>query len=218
MDIRAVSDIVVNGVANPGGAPAGILFKTKREWILPAILGFGVAYQLSENFLLAADYDYNPMSKAWVKVQNDLINPSSGFEALDLDWYNIHQIRLGGEYKLTINRFTIPVRAGYRNDPKVFGSTDENALFLAGGSLWGFSSGADVIAHPGTGSQVKGSVISFGSGIAFGQVNFDISWEFSNYDWEERGLQQSDQFEMVPFYRKSEASNNRFIFNFTGIF
>jgi long-subunit fatty acid transport protein len=233
LDVRLVTDQFINGVKNPfGNAALGVLYKTKSEWILPGILGLGASYQVNDNLLIAADFDYKPFSKAWVKMQSDLYDPNSGFVPVDLKWQDINQFRMGGEYKLRVNRYTIPLRAGYRNDPKPFENVDNLYAFVrespfdldlpALGGLTG-------IYFQGTGSQVKGNVISFGSGVAFGQVSFDVTWEFESYDYEERGviltndnLQEGPNntiiYNSVSFSRTSDVSNNRVIFNFTGVF
>jgi hypothetical protein len=219
LDVRLVTDVIINGVKNPpAGAAVGVLYKTKSEWILPGILGLGASYQVTDNLLIAADFDYKPFSKAWVRWQADLIDPSSGFVPVDLNWKDINQFRIGGEYKLKINRFTVPLRAGYRNDPKPFENVDNQYAFVREDPFGPLFLGQTGIYFEGTGSQVKGNVVSFGSGMAFGQVSFDITWEFESYDFEEHGIMQTNELYVVPFSRTSDVSNNRVIFNFTGVF
>src|SRR3972149_5570939 len=211
MDIRLISDLIVRGIKNPfGGAPSGILFDTNREWILPSILGLGASFQVTDDLLVAANFDIKPFSKAWYKVQTDLFNPTSSFEARDLKWNDINQFRIGGEYYLRVSRFKVPLRAGYRNVPKVYENVDNIHIVL-------LNDGTSIY-FPGNGSQVKGNVISFGSGLAFGQVAFDLTWELASYDFEENGVMISNDFEEVRFPQSSEVSNNRVIFNFTGVF
>jgi long-subunit fatty acid transport protein len=227
-DVQLISDYVIRGVVNPfNDQPLGILYNTEWEWILPSILGFGASFQVTDDFLVAADFDYKPFSKAWVKVQSDSLNPNSGFEARDLHWNDINQFRIGGEYKLKIKRYTIPLRAGYRNDPKPYENVDNAYAFLQDHPFSGFFGfgGETGVYYAGSGSQVKGNVISFGSGVAFGQVAFDITWEFASYEFEENGFLVTDIIDPffgiaqgTPFSRTSDVSNNRVIFNFTGVF
>lgn len=212
LDGQIVTNIIIAGVKNPPlGAASGYLYKTRREWILPGILGLGASYQVTENFLVAVDFDYKPFSKAWARVQSDILDPSSSFEPIDLKWNDINQFRIGGEYKLKVKRFTLPLRLGYRNDPKVWDNLDKYNVFVDfDGTTYNFA--------PGEGSQVKGNVVTFGTGVAFGQVAFDIAWELGSYDFEENGVSVTNEFDVVDFSRKSDFSNNRVIFNFTGVF
>ncbi len=226
LDIRYVSDLFIGGVKNPFlNAPSGVLFKTKSEWILPGIFGLGASYQITDNFLVAADFDYKPYSKAWIRMQSDLIDPGSTFEPFDLKWQDANQFRIGGEYKLKVNRFTVPFRAGYRNDPKPFENVDNTYALVMENPFGFFGSGLTGIYFSGQGSQVKGNVFSMGSGVAFGQVAFDVTWEFESYDYEENGIMLTNDYDpstggytLTPFSRTSDVSNNRIIFNFTGTF
>jgi len=219
LDLRYVTDLIVRGVINPVANEAlGTLSKTKSEWILPAIVGLGASYQVTDNFLVAADFDIKPYSKAWVRMQSNIFIPSSSFEPFDLKWKDCNQFRIGGEYKVRVNRFTIPVRAGYRNDPKPYENVDNLHDFVLEGPFGIAMSGETGIYFAGSGSQVKGDIFSFGSGIAFGQVAFDVTWEFESYDFEENGIMLTKEFDYTPFSRTSKISNNRVIFNFTGVF
>jgi long-subunit fatty acid transport protein len=219
LDVQSVTDMFIGGVKNPSNNRAfGLLYKTKSKWILPGIFGLGASYQVTENLLIAADFDIKPYSKAWIKMQSNLLDPSSNFEAFDLKWKDCNQFRMGGEYKVRVSRFTIPVRAGYRNDPKPFENVDNLYALVLEDPFGQFLSGRTGIYFGGSGSQVKGNVVSFGSGVAFGQVAFDVTWEFESYDYEENGVILTNQLELFPFSRSSNISSNRVIFNFTGVF
>ena len=220
LDIQYITDLIIEGIPNPFQNQAlVVLLKTKSEWVLPGILGLGIAYQVTDNLLVAADYDYKPFSKAWIRMQSDLVDPASDFEAFDLKWKDANQFRLGGEYKLKADRFTIPIRAGWRNDPKPFENVDNFYAYIEESPFGGpFLEGQTGIYFNGQGSQVKGNVVSIGSGVAFGQVAFDVTWEFESYDYEENGIMLTNELDYVPFSRTSEVSNNRIIFNFSGVF
>jgi len=91
-------------------------------------------------------------------------------------------------------------------------------------------------SKPGTevGSWVNGNIFSFGTGIAWSQIKFDITFEFAKYDDVEqkvvteivafdRGRKKIDYIMYEPngrkeFSRKDSNKYNRIMVSFTGFF
>ncbi|MFW5628320.1 MAG: OmpP1/FadL family transporter [Candidatus Cloacimonadaceae bacterium] len=77
---------------------------------LPGEIGLGLAYQLTDDFTLVADYSYTMWERLdEVKVEMDKpINIMPGVsveeQALVFDWENTHRVSLGGEYDLFANK------------------------------------------------------------------------------------------------------------------
>lgn len=116
---------------------------------MPASYGFGVSYRHSDNLTIAADVYRTMWSDFYVCEDGIRYNPITGLE------YNVSkpkdttQVRIGGEYLITGDKMTIPVRAGFFYDPQP-----------------GFKTVDDFFG------------ISAGSGISYGKYAFDLSYQY----------------------------------------
>jgi long-subunit fatty acid transport protein len=202
-DVKLLVDYVQGGVLVDAKSIAlSPLFKTNRKWKMPLMIGFGASYQLSA-LTLAADVEIRNYSKTELTYRENLANPSINEITTSLHWRDLTQFRLGGEYVVHTKLGNIPLRAGFRNDPKVFTDMyDSMEVFM---EEHYYVSETDslrptfVKSKPGseTGSWVNGNVFSFGTGIAWSQIKFDITFEFTKYD----DVQQKVNTEVVKFDR-----------------
>lgn len=179
------------------GQTSGILSTTTegefdRKWKIPLTLGFGASYQLP-SLTLAADLEWRNYSKSEVTYHKKALDPLSEEVTDNLNWRNVTQFRIGGEYMIHTKLGDIPIRAGFRNDPKLFTDRyDSMEVFME--EYITFVPGYDTLwpqyikSKPGkeVGSWVNGNVFSFGTGIGWSQIKFDLSFEFAKYDEIER--------------------------------
>lgn len=238
-DVKLLVDYIVGGVLiDSYTRPLSPMFKTDRKWKMPVMIGFGSSYQLKD-LTLAGDVEFRNYSKSKLTYRDNLANPTGEEITTSLGWRNLTQFRIGGEYLVHTKYGNIPIRAGFRNDPKLFTNmSDSMEVFM---ELYKYSiSNVDIFlpkyikSKPGRemGSWVNGNVFSFGTGIAWSQIKFDITFEFAKYD----DVQQKVLTEIVafdpgykkillpPLYdpkefsRKESYKYNRIMVSFTGFF
>ncbi|MCJ7509193.1 MAG: hypothetical protein MUO85_10790 [candidate division Zixibacteria bacterium] len=233
IDAKMEYDIVLGDYVNPRiNQPWGYYYNTKNEWKLPLIWGIGSAFKTGD-LIISVDIEYRDFSKTELTYQRHPYavdtteayapNINSPTKTVDLDWEKGTQFRIGGEYIVHTKLGKIPLRAGYRNDPKVFTSV-ENVTWAFDsymGDLRQFDEGSK-------GGKVEGSVISFGTGIAWEQIMFDITYEYSQYDYSSDGStgylyynEDEEQLEVLyklPFEDKITNKDSRIMVGFTGYF
>ncbi len=233
VDAKMEYDVIIGDQVNPGtNAPGGYYYFSSNKWKLPLIWGLGSAFRTG-SLTIAADVEYRDFSGAELSYQRHpfvfgleedyMPNDNSPTRTVNLGWEKGTQFRVGGEYMITTKFGKVPLRAGYRNDPKTFTSVENMALAMdtAMADLRQFDTGEK-------GGKVEGSVISFGTGIAWKQVMLDITYESSKYDYTLSGAtgflyydEDEDAFtvtDLLPFEDKITNRDNRVMINFTGYF
>jgi len=241
-DMTLVWDEIVLGVVNPYTEyrPKGILYEVTQKWKLPPIIGAGASYQVG-NLTLAADLELRMYSNTELSYQTQSvptpemddktrnapadflppIDPSFPYRTVSLKWKDAHQFRLGAEYVFQSPLGRIPVRAGVRNDPKVFSDLSDVVIDTTHMiSVVDYSTGeVDTIGirniyYEATESdQVQGMVFSFGAGIGWKQIMLDIAYEYSSYESKAAGKKLGKNFDEAW-----ERKDHRIFFNFTGLF
>ena len=219
---------------------------TEREIIIPYTVGLGGSYRLTDNILLAADYQFRPFKREGeFRFEMDPHQPDSAFERLPTDWYNLQQVRLGVEYTRETKYGLVPLRMGLRNEPMLIGSTTNTVAIFDERSNQGQSLQSTYflpLTLPGaTGDQVMGWTVAFGSGIYWSQIHLDIAFEFTGYSYNEKNAslrmvrQCSSCPETLPnvetdewgrrvtddfgsYSHKYKDNRTRFSLNFTGYF
>lgn len=156
------ADYVIGEGSNLEGAEIVDRFETELSW--PATLNAGVAVQLSDRWLVAADWGRTD----WSKMEVVLGDPGSSFTAnfFDLglgealgtggagvveDWH------LGTEYLFFVGDAIIPVRAGWFREPQ-----PSRDLFTNDRLVW--------------------SGVSLGVGVKYGSFAFDVAVRYSTAD------------------------------------
>ncbi len=231
----------------------GPLHGTKREINMPYSVGLGGSYKLSDNILLAADYQYRAFNADDKQEKSGLSNyrfqgspsePNSEFEEQPVDWYNLHQVRVGAEYRHETSWGMVPLRLGLRNDPLLLGENVANDIYfdqrLEGDKSVEFPYYTLINDPQGSGGQSNAWTLTLGSGVHWSQIRLDAAMEFSSYSYTESGRLYSkyrcpscDEAEETVtvdewgkrntaywgnYTRKYDKSTVRFLFNFTGYF
>ena len=238
-DVKLLVDYMQQGVLMDATTIAlSPLFKTDRKWKMPMMIGVGTSYQLNA-LTLAADVEFRNYSKTKITYRENLANPTGNEITTSLGWRDLTQFRIGGEYVVHTKFGNIPIRAGFRNDPQLYKDVldsmevfMEEHMYYIGDTL--SLRPTYIKSKPGkeTGSWVNGNVFSFGTGIAWSQIKFDITFEFAKYD----DVQQQVITEVVEFDRgykkivlppisgpyefsqKQSNKYNRIMVSFTGFF
>jgi long-subunit fatty acid transport protein len=247
-DISLIWDEVVMGVANPYTeyVPKGILYKVTQKWKLPAVFGAGVSYMLG-NLTLAGDLEIRMYSNTELSYQTQSlpdenapdaplmddrnkrapadflppIDPTFPYRTVSLKWKDAQQFRVGAEYVLQSPWGKIPIRAGFRNDPKVFSDLNDVVIDTAYMiSVIDYNSGeVDTIGIKNISykaketDQVQGMVFTLGTGIGWKQIMFDIAYEYSSYETKSKGKKFGNAFDELW-----ERKDHRIFFNLTGLF
>ena len=120
----------------------------------PFLFGLGAAVEPTRNLTFAADLDVRPFSSATLD--------SGGVKDTSAVYENLTQFRLGAEYLLMFGTAIIPIRAGYRTDPRLYTGTVVDSSFNLGSD----------------GKQVKGNVFTFGTGYVSKRFQLDGALEY----------------------------------------
>ncbi len=196
--IRPVPELALSGVLRPGydleqegksgssrlfvlpGAglpPADTLITYKAADItneVPLTYGLGAAYTLQQSplkgLLVAADYQYRP----WNELKS-LVHTDAGLVEVENLRYPTHSIHVGGEY--VFNRegeVSVPVRLGFHTTPTQAANVDSLSAEIGAGRFRNFR-----------GDRVETHTWALGLGIHFPTVAFDVSLDFSTYEFSE---------------------------------
>ncbi len=221
-DVQFLKDVIINGytISTPDAISARPVFPVeyKQKWEIPLTVGFGVSYRM-KGLTLAGDLELRNFSKAKLHYPSRWYDPNSPDTTMDLGWNSLTQFRIGGEYVYQSKYGTIPIRAGFRNDPQVFSDLKNVDMEFvdydpqAGAKLM---NSADVISivNQTNGSKVTGNTFSLGTGIGWSQIKLDFTFEYSRYNTKMAGTILGKSFDIA----KIEKKDSRFLVNFTGFF
>jgi len=174
---------------------------TNWEIQIPWSVGLGGSYRISENLLVAADYQFRAFKREGeIRYESDPVTPDSPFESQPDKFYNLHQVRLGAEYIMETSWGVIPFRLGVRNDPLLIG--DESGVVSVYDQRAGYQ-GPDparqrdltprddyfipITYAGGIDSQIDPITFTLGSGLHWSQVHLDFALELMGYTYEESG-------------------------------
>jgi hypothetical protein len=236
-DVQLLTDVIELGILNESLSRfRSPLFKTDRKWKMPTMIGFGTSYQLKD-LTLAADAEFRNYSKTEITYRKNLANPSGDEITTSLHWRDLTQFRIGGEYMVHTKFGDIPLRAGFRNDPKLFKTQlDSNEVYLRMdiAYLEGVTYLIPVFLQSNygveKGSWVNGNIFSFGTGIAWSQIKLDITYELARYPDVEKVISTSfrafdrgykvlyDPHDAQIFSKKESNNYSHIMISFTGFF
>lgn len=162
------------GVLNEYGDDTGPIDRVETRTTFPVTYGGGVAFMPNEKLTVAADIDLKPYSKVRMTI-NPESNNWRDINDYDPGWQDLAQFRIGAEYMLDGGFAKIPIRAGFHNLPSLMTNGQVNVDTLTGPTWPEFV----VTTQPG-GDQMSTNIISFGSGVHFDRVWFDVAYEFGS--------------------------------------
>jgi long-subunit fatty acid transport protein len=200
-DVKLFTDIVLNGIVEPGSNFISPFFEAERSWDMPTMLGFGASYELN-SLTLAADVEFRNYSNTEVTYKRNIADPSTddvttgghltdkwwGSENREppsvrgLEWRNLTQFRIGAEYRVKTELGSIPIRVGFRNDPQLYTTQLDSSWVYLRDDTEGQNAFVQSKRGVETGSWVNGNVISFGTGVAWSQIRLDVTYEYAKYD------------------------------------
>jgi len=236
MSVNSDSTLTRNCVIN--GIPyndQGSIFGSDTAYIddmtskidMPMMLGFGVAYYVSDKWLVSSDLEYKAFKGGKVENLDSLILTATGdrdeyYSATDgvPNWSNVIQVRFGTEYMFDTKYGQVPIRFGIRNEQ------------FPDGDITGYS-----VTYEGeksaTGSQISdkysltnservyynfsydthkmsGYSVSVGTGLHGSQRLLDFALTYTTY--------KQDVFNDGKLKSTNKWKNYHFNFGFTGYF
>jgi len=189
---------------------------------IPLIVGLGLAYDVKENWLVAADIEYKKFSGLKIYTLESFgYNSSSDLEEVFLDsvnlpnWSNVLQFRLGTEYLINTSVGQVPVRLGFRNE--VFPQGNIKAYEISDVEEDGVTETSDLrkvnYRFYYDEDQITGFSMSVGSGIYWSQIMLDFAYTYTTYD------QDIYEYSSSPRYKSTnEWKNHNISVTFTGYF
>ncbi len=261
-DVKLFQDVIELGeILDSYSSLRSPFFKTDRTWKMPTMIGFGTSYQIN-SLTLAADLEYRYYSKTEVTYRRNIADPESdevttGDYLTDkwwgrvdslppfvesLNWRDLTQFRIGAEYVVNTGFGNIPLRIGFRNDPKPFKPQyDVSEVYLRNDFTQTIVIGSDTVYNDEPYflqsnhkdrelGRLNGYIISFGTGIAWSQIKLDITYEYARYDDVEnntatqvalydRGFRTIHKvLHRNKFSNKESNKYSRIMMSFTGFF
>ena len=123
---------------------------------MPMMYGFGMAVEPHPSFTISADLDIRPYSN--MEVDTGTVDTSVHFKS-------VTQLRFGAEYLAMLGQAILPLRIGFRTDPKTF-------------TGWKYISRTPYV-YQSDDKQVVGKVFTFGNGVAFKKFQLDEAFELA---------------------------------------
>lgn len=191
-------------VLNVNGAPlrsdTTYTIDLLRKYDMPLMVGFGIGYQMNENWLLAFDTEYRNFSSGQIKIRENLILVPGGsnieeFTVLteeEWQWSNVFLVRAGTEYLHESKIGTIPLRAGIGYVPLPTPETSFDTV----------NSQVQVVRSTSVSYE-----IGLGTGIHWNQIKLDLGYMYKSYD-----------LGNVAFFSEDKTKNHFLKFSFTGYF
>ncbi|KPL04327.1 MAG: hypothetical protein AMJ90_01085 [candidate division Zixibacteria bacterium SM23_73_2] len=239
-DERVWNEVDKKWEINPNRTSTRGLFypiEYRQKWEMPLSWGIGASY-LIQNLTLAGDIEMTQYSKTELSYPqspnysegdfNPPIDPSLPDRTVKLLWEDVAQFRLGAEYLFSTEYGKIPLRVGYRNDPKPYTSVENvkiDTLVYPDDTQTPPRSSSTRYTYDGEkGDKITGSVFTLGTGIGWSQIMFDITYEYSRYEIKASGtsvalpeIGVSGQ-RYQDFDETVERKNHKIMIGFTGFF
>jgi len=152
----------LNGLIIDNGTDTTFYDELLNKYEMPLMIGAGLAYNLTENFMLAIDGEYRGYGSTKIKYRDSLVIDPGGdneefFTEYDPELSNIFLLHLGGEYMWHKNFGTVPLRFGFGYEPLPAVNYDEN----------------------GSTSTPVSYNFSVGTGIMWEQIYFDFAYTYT---------------------------------------
>jgi opacity protein-like surface antigen len=233
-DLKGNTDSTIVSHATEGGVgglsipiqstPYFSMFKSDTVYIddmtsryqMPFIVGFGVAYDISENWILAGDVEYRGFKGKKVKILDRLELTAGGerveyFTDNDLNWSNVFQFRVGTEYRWETPVGIIPFRVGFRNEAFPDGNVSNIATIFEGekGSSENDSTRVFYVFDSND-DNITGFSMAVGIGIHWSQIQIDLAYTNTRYSQE---LYKGDYLQL-----ENKWNDHRLNVSFTGYF
>lgn len=210
--VHYADTVWVNGLPTPSTGDIDELQKERVQ--VPWSLGLGTSYKLSEDFLMAADFEWKRYGTANIRLHFDTLLSNGDYEEqyyeFGLNMRNGYQVRCGGEYLLHPGFATLPLRAGFRYE--VLGLLQhENLDYMY--VIDEDEADSTLVETYKNGDPVHGLILSFGAGLHWELVKLDFAFEYDMRDNNSNGEDYYGSFDAVSEYR-----GTRIILNFTGLF
>ncbi len=237
--LKATSDSTLYIEPNVNGIPADVggtfdadtayIYNMTSKIQMPIMLGFGMAYNIFDNWLVSTDVEYRGFEGKTVENLDSLILTSTGdrdeyYSSVDLvpNWSNTIQFRFGTEYLLSTNYGEIPLRLGFRTETFPSGNISDYTITYEGEKSavgtqesdgytiiednrrvsYGFSYDTD---------KITGYSVSAGTGIHWTHILLDFAVTYTTY--RQNFYQGEDNLRS-----KNRWQNYHFNFGFVGYF
>ncbi|UCE65518.1 MAG: hypothetical protein JSU85_11695 [Candidatus Zixiibacteriota bacterium] len=161
--------------------PIGNVDRISYAYDMPLSASFGLALIPVERLSLVFDYVYRPLSKVDIQIDWEQTALSFMDTTRSAEWEDVNQYRIGVEYVIDARFADIPLRLGMRNEPLVLKeliSVDVNVQDSTGYS----ADFADYDVEEG--DQISTNILTFGTGLAFEKIWFDIGYQFGSYSYD----------------------------------
>ncbi len=147
--------------------PFGWIDRFTATYDIPFSYSLGIAVKPIENLTLAADFNSRPLSEVELKIDYEQVAISD--TTYNPGWEDVNQFRVGVEYIYDAGFADVPVRFGFRNQPSTAKELVEYSYDFVNEE-----------AIRNYGDQINTNIISFGTGLYFEKIWFDLAYQFGS--------------------------------------
>ena len=163
-----------SGGVNVYGDDAGLLDRITVKTKFPMTYGGGLSVFPMENFMLAFDIDLRPYSKVRLDIDNEHLDWMDFYE-FDPEWEDLTQFRIGAEYVFDAGFADVPLRAGFHILPSLKTNESYHIDTVRVDDMLEFE-----MQTISKGDQMTTNILSFGTGMKFDKIWFDVAYEFGS--------------------------------------
>lgn len=157
---------------------------------MPLMIGLGLGYNVSDNWLVAGDIEYKKFSgKKILNLENIQLTAGGEsietFEAHDPNWSDVIQLRLGSEYLLNSKFGQIPLRVGFRNEAFPEGNISNYSVVYEGPKGGSVNDSTRIFyLFNYDNKKTTGYSVALGTGIHWSQILLDVAYTYTTYKQE----------------------------------
>ncbi len=193
----------INGLpASPGGtfdADTVYINNMTSKLEMPIMLGLGMAYNISDNWLVSGDIEYRGFEGKKVENLDSLLLTSTGdrdefYSSVDdtPNWSNVIQLRMGTEYIFDTKYGKVPLRFGARTEEFPGGNISDYTVTYEGENSATGSQESDgstieddnrrvTYAFTYDTDKITGYSVSAGTGIHWENILLDVAVTYTTY-------------------------------------
>lgn len=161
--------------------PVGLIDRVSYTYEMPLSASFGMAFNPVDRMSLAFDYVYRPLSEVNIKTDWEQTDLSFMDTTESAEWEDVNQYRVGAEYIFDAKFADIPLRLGMRTEPLAVRELSVLTVYAVDTTEFRYD---QIDSDVERGDKIATNIFTFGTGLAFDNVWFDVGYQFGSYSYD----------------------------------